>query len=328
MTEHKEPKEIVCTPEVQSIQGTPQAAIQAPPQLHPLLVAAMEKGGVNIEALERMQEIQFRHEANEARKAYTQAKVALKAALPAAIDHDRKVDFTGKKGRVAYSFSSMAHALDVIQPKMSEFGFSHEWRTEMQGANVKVTCRITHVLGHFEETSLAAPPDNSGSKNPIQAIGSTTSYLERYTLLSALGIATRDIKDTDQHAADDAASQVDHKKNAEAIAYIESKGLPLEEAERHIGRSSKEWTSADLETLRRLIKERGLNKKQEVSIVQPQDAVVVAAQKLWGKEWFNELDHMLKEEHYPPLDELDRDGLQFALTEITDRLEAIENEKE
>ena len=32
-------------------------------------------------------------------------------------------------------------------------------------------------------------PDNSGSKNSIQAIGSTTTYLQRYTLFSILGLA-------------------------------------------------------------------------------------------------------------------------------------------
>jgi ERF superfamily len=52
-----------------------------------------------------------------------------------------------------------------------------------------VTCILTHQMGHSEETTLAGAPDNSGSKNSIQAIGSTVTYLERYTLLAATGLA-------------------------------------------------------------------------------------------------------------------------------------------
>jgi len=328
MTEHKEPKEIVCTPEVQSIQGTPQAAIQAPPQLHPFIERALETGQLDVDSMKKLMDMQFEWEANGARKAFTEALVALKAELPTAIEHDKSVSYDGGK-TTAFTFTSMAKAMDVCQPLLSKYGFSSGWISKtLENGDIHVVCRLTHIRGHFDESELSAAPDRSGKKNAIQAVGSTKTYLERYTFLGLLGITTRDMKDTDQHAADDASSQVDHKKNAEAIAYIESKGLPLEEAERHIGRSSKEWTAADLDTLRGLIKERGLNKKQEVSIVQPQDAVVVAAKKLWGSDWFDELDHMLKEEHYPPIDELGRDGLQFALTEINDRLDAINNEKE
>ncbi len=56
-------------------------------------------------------------------------------------------------------------------------------------------CTITHELGHSESTSLTANPDISGSKNAIQAIGSTISYLERYTVLALTGLATKDMDD-------------------------------------------------------------------------------------------------------------------------------------
>ena len=66
-----------------------------------------------------------------------------------------------------------------------------------------VTCKITHELGHSEETSLSAPADSSGSKNAIQAIGSTITYLQRYTLLALTGLAT--------HEQDDDAQAVSEK---------------------------------------------------------------------------------------------------------------------
>jgi hypothetical protein len=73
------------------------------------------------------------------------------------------------------------------------------WRTSQPEGSVTVTCEISHSLGHSESTSLTAPPDNSGSKNTIQAIGSTVSYLERYTILALTGLATFDM-DNDGNA--------------------------------------------------------------------------------------------------------------------------------
>lgn len=67
---------------------------------------------------------------------------------------------------------------------------------------VKVTCRITHVLGHYEETALSAAKDESGGKNSIQAIGSAVTYLQRYTLLSLLGLATKEQDNDGKGAAE------------------------------------------------------------------------------------------------------------------------------
>jgi hypothetical protein len=61
-----------------------------------------------------------------------------------------------------------------------------------------VTCIIAHSAGYSEENSLSAPFDPSGNKNPLQAIGSAQTYLQRYTLKAALGLAAA--KDDDAHS--------------------------------------------------------------------------------------------------------------------------------
>jgi hypothetical protein len=53
-------------------------------------------------------------------------------------------------------------------------------------------------MGHSESTSLTAAPDTSGSKNSIQAVGSTITYLERYTLLALTGLAAQGQDDDGQ----------------------------------------------------------------------------------------------------------------------------------
>ena len=60
---------------------------------------------------------------------------------------------------------------------------------------MSVTCTLTHEQGHSESVTLSAPFDTSGSKNAIQAIGSTITYLERYTLLAITGLSASDMED-------------------------------------------------------------------------------------------------------------------------------------
>ena len=42
---------------------------------------------------------------------------------------------------------------------------------------------------------MRGPSDDSGSKNKLQAIGSTVSYLQRYSLMSILGLAAKGVDD-------------------------------------------------------------------------------------------------------------------------------------
>lgn len=131
-------------------------------------------------------------EANEARKAYVSAMAAFKAE-PLSIVKDKRVAFSG----TAYTHATIGNVVGVICGGLGRHGFSHRWNTEQPDGNVVVTCIITHELGHSESTSLTARPDDSGKKNSIQQIASTISYLERYTLLAATGMATSDQPDDD-----------------------------------------------------------------------------------------------------------------------------------
>lgn len=149
--------------------------------------------GADLDKLEKLLTLQERWEANEARKAYHEAMAAFKANPPK-IDKDKKVGYNTSAGKVGYSHASLANVTEKISKELSKHGLSASWKTQQNG-QIMVTCRITHSKGHGEETTLSAPADNSGSKNSIQAIGSTITYLERYTLLALTGLATFDQDD-------------------------------------------------------------------------------------------------------------------------------------
>ncbi|MCE5227118.1 MAG: ERF family protein [Porphyromonadaceae bacterium] len=166
-----------------------------------LLNIAIEKGA-DLDKLEKLMELQLRWEANQARKAYTEAMTSFKSNPPD-IEKDKHVNYSTKMGnKVDYHHATLANVTDKINSALSQHGLSASWVTSQNEKLITVTCRITHVLGHFEETSLSAAPDDSGGKNAIQAVGSSVSYLQRYTLLAITGLATREMDNDAQGAVE------------------------------------------------------------------------------------------------------------------------------
>lgn len=65
---------------------------------------------------------------------------------------------------------------------------------------------------------MIAPVDTSGSKNAIQAIGSTVTYLQRYTLLSGCGLAAASTDDDGRGAAPPATITEEQAADLRAMA--------------------------------------------------------------------------------------------------------------
>lgn len=126
----------------------------------------------------------------EARTAFAHAFTDFKANAPKILK-TKHVSFANKTGgNTDYWQVELDKAVELIGPAMLRHGLTYRWvSAELPGGMTKVTCLIRHRLGHEEEgATLAGPADNSGGKQPIQGIGSTSSYLQRYTLLMSCGI--------------------------------------------------------------------------------------------------------------------------------------------
>ena len=145
--------------------------------------------GANIDVLEKLMGLQERWEANQARKAFDEAMAGAKAEIPTIVKN-REVDFTSSKGRTNYRHEDLAEIARTVDPILSRHGLSYRFRvTSNVNEPVSVTCILSHRAGHSEETTLSAGRDDSGNKNSIQAVGSAITYLQRYTLKAALGLA-------------------------------------------------------------------------------------------------------------------------------------------
>lgn len=142
--------------------------------------------GANLDTIEKLMNLQERWEKNEARREFDEAITKAKAELPPVLKNK-----AGHNSKRYADFAAIAKAADSVLPK---HGLSYRFRSN-QDQSIHVTCILSHRAGHSEENTLSGPPDGSGSKNAIQAIGSTLTYLQRYSLMQALGLAATDDDD-------------------------------------------------------------------------------------------------------------------------------------
>ena len=175
-----------------------QAVAKVEPQGQTIAITPMQmlqiavERGADLDKLQQLMDLNDRWEANEAKKAFVVALNDFKTNPPAIIKN-KHVSFAGRGGGAEYDHATLDHVSGEIGKALSEHGLTHRWEIN-QGADasdvrITVTCVLTHEKGHSERVSMWALPDDSGAKNKIQAIGSTVTYLQRYTLLAATGLA-------------------------------------------------------------------------------------------------------------------------------------------
>ena len=186
-----------------------------------MLSHALERGA-GIEVVEKLMTLQERWEKNQGRRAFDEAIAAAKAEIQPVARNA-----TGHNSKKYADFAAIARAVDPI---ISKHGLSYRFRTT-QTDRISVTCVLSHRDGHSEETTLVGPPDQTGSKNAIQAIGSTLTYLQRYSLVQMLGIA---VGEDDDGKAVGAGETITEEQVGELVALIEDVGADKAKFLKHI----------------------------------------------------------------------------------------------
>jgi len=200
------------------LPGT-QALVRRNPEPLEILQAAVDKN-LSPETLKQLMDLQERWEANEAKKEFIEA-MSLFKANPPKITKNKHVEF----GTTKFDHATLDHVCEMIVPALSAVGISHRWVTKQADGRIQVTCTLTHKSGHSVETTLDGPPDNSGSKNSLHAIASSVTYLERYTLLAAVGLAAEGTDDDGQAAGekmDDLSERLEWIENSSNYQELES----------------------------------------------------------------------------------------------------------
>lgn len=156
-----------------------------------LLKLAIESNA-DIDKLEKLMGLHERWQAQEAKKEFLQAMASFQAECPI-IAKKSSVSYKHKDGggSTSYSYSNLSEIAKTIKPALKKNGLSYKWRPETNEGKIIVRCVVSHIGGHSEVSEpMTAAADNSGKKNLIQQTGSTITYLQRYTLIGALGIST------------------------------------------------------------------------------------------------------------------------------------------
>lgn len=175
-----------------------------------MLAHALERGA-DMEQLQKLMDLQERWEAQQARKAFVQAMAHFKANPPEIVK-TKQVSF----GNTNYKHATLADVCAAAIQGLAQVGISHSWQVKQDGESITVTCVLTHLQGHSESVSMTSLPDKSGQKNSIQAIASATSYLQRYTLMSATGLAAKDQDDDGRSAVEYITEQQEADLRAKA----------------------------------------------------------------------------------------------------------------
>lgn len=148
------------------------------------LVSAAVNSGADVEKLEKLMDLQDRWEKKEAKKSFYKALSKFQSVCP---------DIIAKKQGHNSKYAPIGDIVAQIKQPLSESGLTYRFeQTQNDKGAIKITCVVSHFDGHEERTSLSSEADKSGNKQAIQAIASAVTYLRRYTLTGALGIATAD----------------------------------------------------------------------------------------------------------------------------------------
>ncbi|ANK73763.1 ERF family protein [Ensifer adhaerens] len=147
---------------------------------------------VDIDKMERLLQMQERIMERQAKASYMAALAEMQPDLP-------EIPENGKgHGNIKYALWEDIN--ELIKPVLGNHGFSLSFRTGQADGKIIVTGVLSHRDGHSEETTMHLPTDTSGSKNAVQAVGSSTSYGKRYTAQALLNLTSRGDDDDGQAA--------------------------------------------------------------------------------------------------------------------------------
>jgi hypothetical protein len=150
------------------------------------VMAIIERAALNPDVdaakMDQLFALQEKVLSRNARTEYFRALAMMAGAMPAIAENG--------KGHNGTKYAKWEDIQSAITPVLGQYGFALSFRTKVEDKAIRVTAILAHREGHTEENELLLPADNSGSKNAVQAVGSSITYGFRYTACALLNIQT------------------------------------------------------------------------------------------------------------------------------------------
>jgi hypothetical protein len=153
--------------------------------------------GADVEKLDRVMAMYERLKAKEAELAFNAAKGRiLKKLARVKIVKNRPVlhEFERAKPQMgsyeAFKYAPLEEIDKHLRPLLAEENMDLSYSDEPQeGGGILIRGRLKHLPGgHYEDSFMPAPPDTTGGKSDVQAVGSTNSFLRRYIACNIFNI--------------------------------------------------------------------------------------------------------------------------------------------
>lgn len=176
-----------------TIQGQPVNEVS-------LLIEKAIENQLPVETMERLFALSREVKADNAREAFVQALARFQEDCPI-IKKTKSV--MNKDGRtIRYSYAPLDSVIEQVRNVLHKNGFAYTWDSLREDEHIKVICKLTHNLGHSEQSTFDIPIVKSEYMSSPQTYATAQSYAKRYTLLNVLGIGTadedNDAQDTDR----------------------------------------------------------------------------------------------------------------------------------
>ena len=181
---------------------------------------------VDIEKMERLMAMAERMAERQAKADYNAALAEMQPNLPI-VERRGMISVPAKDNKTGHDtpYALWEDVNEAIRPMLAEHGFALSFRVGKDSDRVVVTGVLSHRGGHSEETTLSLPMDTTGSKNNVQAIGSSVSYGKRYTAGALLNLTSRgeddDGKQGGGEAIEDGEAKITGEQESTLIDAIE-----------------------------------------------------------------------------------------------------------
>lgn len=163
----------------------PSSAIVPIADLTPVqMLAVAVQRGADLEYVKQLMDLQDRWEKKQAKQAFNTALAAFKKNPPVVVK-----DLLNKQFGSWYA--SIGSLVNTVNAALGEHGLSASWEYDQTNDLISVTCVLEHVSGHSKRVTAKGPPDTSGSKNTLQQIRSTFTYLKISTFEAVTGVASQ-----------------------------------------------------------------------------------------------------------------------------------------
>jgi len=146
------------------------------------------EANVPVETMEKLLAMRTQVKAEQAKEAFVTAMSQFQVNCPII---QKNKDVLNKDGKsVRYSFASLDSIVSQVKEILGECGLSYTTNVKNETGFVTAICKITHKLGHSEESSFMIPIDTEGYMSAPQKYASALTFAKRYAFCNALGILT------------------------------------------------------------------------------------------------------------------------------------------